>query len=379
MKQKLARLWDKLINAPLVSSLARLQPPVATGPDAARAGRCWVAIKLVGLGDAVLMLPAMAAIEATGARLTIITTARCGRAFELAGLGAKIITLGGGSGQGLRAAWAALRAADSVLDFEQHVYWSALLTAVSRRSAQRVGFRTRGRADALYSALVDPGPEPRPMRECFDDIARAAGVTPVPGVRPIRVDSDVTERIAVWRHDRGLQRGQYTVIAPGSGATVRFRRLSAAQWVAILDDLGPGPVVASGTAIDAALIAQIQARAHRPVLSAMGLALAEVAALFADARLVLAIDSGPMHLAAAVGAPVVGIFGPDTPRRYGTVGPRAVNVSLNLSCSPCNNCFTYREARCINPLRYECMQALDATTVLEAARQLKPAMEHLIR
>jgi ADP-heptose:LPS heptosyltransferase len=59
------------------------------------------------------------------------------------------------------------------------------------------------------------------------------------------------------------------------------------------------------------------------------LALPEVAAVLRRAALFLGNDSGLMHLAAAAGAPVVGLFGQSDAREYGPAGPRAVAVSAD--------------------------------------------------
>jgi ADP-heptose:LPS heptosyltransferase len=61
-----------------------------------------------------------------------------------------------------------------------------------------------------------------------------------------------------------------------------------------------------------------------------------MAALLSRARLVLTGDTGPMHLAAAVGAPVVAVFGPSMPWRYGPVSTAHRIVRVDLWCAPCN-------------------------------------------
>jgi heptosyltransferase-1 len=64
--------------------------------------------------------------------------------------------------------------------------------------------------------------------------------------------------------------------------------------------------------------------------------LLELAALFRKARLVVAADTGPLHLACAVGAPVVGIYGPTDPARNGPFSSRDVVVRRTPLCSPCH-------------------------------------------
>jgi len=63
--------------------------------------------------------------------------------------------------------------------------------------------------------------------------------------------------------------------------------------------------------------------------------LKELVAVIAEARAMLTNDSGPMHVAAAVGTPVVAIFGPTHPRRTGPRGPGHHVLSGRAPCSPC--------------------------------------------
>lgn len=63
--------------------------------------------------------------------------------------------------------------------------------------------------------------------------------------------------------------------------------------------------------------------------------LTELACIYKKARIVITTDSGPMHLAAAVGTPVVALFGPTDPGRTGPYGPGHEIVRAGLPCSPC--------------------------------------------
>ena len=60
------------------------------------------------------------------------------------------------------------------------------------------------------------------------------------------------------------------------------------------------------------------------------------AAVIAQLDLFVTGDTGPMHLANAVGTPIVAVFGPSDPRRYAPRGPRDTVVRIDLPCSPCN-------------------------------------------
>jgi heptosyltransferase-1 len=63
--------------------------------------------------------------------------------------------------------------------------------------------------------------------------------------------------------------------------------------------------------------------------------LAELAGVLRRAQLAVTTDTGAMHLAAALGTPVVALFGPTAPWRTGPFGPGHQVVRLGLPCSPC--------------------------------------------
>jgi 3-deoxy-D-manno-octulosonic-acid transferase/heptosyltransferase-1 len=80
--------------------------------------------------------------------------------------------------------------------------------------------------------------------------------------------------------------------------------------------------------------------------------LRELASLYKEASLVITTDSGPMHLAAAVGTPVVAIFGPTDPSRTGPYGPGHRIIRRGISCSPCflKHC---KDPRCMTEITVE--------------------------
>ncbi|MDQ2731508.1 MAG: lipopolysaccharide heptosyltransferase I, partial [Armatimonadota bacterium] len=85
------------------------------------------------------------------------------------------------------------------------------------------------------------------------------------------------------------------------------------------------------------IVDQILSQAELPILDLFGkTSLRMFAALAANSEMYVGCDTGPMHLAAAVGVPVVALFGPTDPARWHpwTDGPYRV-VRLGLPCSPC--------------------------------------------
>lgn len=127
-------------------------------------------------------------------------------------------------------------------------------------------------------------------------------------------------------------------------------------------------IVLLGSAADRPLAQAIQARLPGPVLDSTGqLSLMETAALLQQCRLLLCNDSGLMHMATALGVPVVAIFGP-TVEEFGfyPFHAQAQVLSAPVACRPCS---TKGSARCPRG-HHACMQHVTTTQVLEAAHTL---------
>jgi len=121
-------------------------------------------------------------------------------------------------------------------------------------------------------------------------------------------------------------------------------------------------VVVTGSPGDRDLAGEIVAQADAPLLNLAGrTSLAELAALFHRARLAVTTDTGPMHLAAALGTPVAAIFGPTAPWRTGPFGQGHEVVRLPLPCSPC-----FRR-RCPEP---RCLTDLPVSAAQEAVEKI---------
>jgi heptosyltransferase-2 len=157
----------------------------------------------------------------------------------------------------------------------------------------------------------------------------------------------------------------FVALAPGSiWGTKRWP-----GYAGLARDLaGRAAVVAVGGPEDAALGEEIVAAARAAggaAANACGrLALREAAALIERAAVLVTNDSAPLHVAAAVGTPIVAVFGPTVPDfGFGPRGPRDVVVErLGLACRPCS---AHGPRTC--PLgHHRCMQDIHVEDVLRA-------------
>ena len=89
--------------------------------------------------------------------------------------------------------------------------------------------------------------------------------------------------------------------------------------------------------------------------------LRELACLYRQAALIVTTDSGPMHLAAAMGTPVVALFGPTDPARTGPYGPGHRVIRRELPCMPC-----FRK-HCEDP---RCMKEISVNEVFSAVKEM---------
>ncbi len=96
--------------------------------------------------------------------------------------------------------------------------------------------------------------------------------------------------------------------------------------------------------------------------------LVTLAAVLERANVLVTGDTGPMHLAAALDVPVVAVFGPSNPRRWGPASERARVVRAQIPCSPCNRIRRPPE-RCRGHVP-DCLAAVRADDVYEAAARL---------
>jgi ADP-heptose:LPS heptosyltransferase len=92
--------------------------------------------------------------------------------------------------------------------------------------------------------------------------------------------------------------------------------------------------------------------------------LVEVGALLRRAVLLVTNDSGPAHLAGLAGTPVITLFGPESPVKYGPLGRFTTNIHAGLACSPCYSAANHRHSPCTDNV---CMKVIPVERVYRAA------------
>lgn len=163
-------------------------------------------------------------------------------------------------------------------------------------------------------------------------------------------------RSAQWLIRNGLSDKDLVVIHPGG--RFQSKRWAVEKWARLADliqgDSGV-PVVITGGESEREDVSTITYKMKTAVHSLVEqTTVLELAALLKRATLFIGNDSGPTHIAAAAGSPVIALFGPTDPSVWGPWGKGHVVISKHAACSPCKvlNC-TMDEENCMEQISVE--------------------------
>lgn len=252
---------------------------------------------------------------------------------------------------------------------------AATFLAAATLAPQRVGyFRGRGVRERLLSAKVSYDPA-RHVTDVYAEAGRAAGVAVSRDRRPaLRARPEDRRRLEELLASLGVGREERLVLLNvTSSGLCEERRWIPERFAWLHDRLverGRERLAFIGLAGERPLVDEVRVRCRtNPGLDLSGRTdLGLLVALLERAALLVTNDSGPAHLADAVGTPAIVLFGPETPVHYGPLSPRSVVFHAGLACSPCLNAENAKVAPCGG--RNACMKAIPAEDVLEAAAAL---------
>jgi lipopolysaccharide heptosyltransferase II len=336
----------------------------AAGPDGPvalknREGRLVVAPNWIG--DAVMSLPVLRAMRRADPSRRITVLARRGPAavYRAEGTADGVRTTSGLVAD----AAASARERFSEAWLLPNSFRSALVPFLAR-IPDRIGYATDGRAALLTRALAPPPRTDHQLRD-YDPLLRSRGIEPDPDPPRLPIPAEAAARAHSALARAGLPtEGPSVLLAPGAafGWTKRWPPDRFGRLADLLTARGSHCALVIGPG-EESIAEEVRRASTRPV-PVLGLDLdpVGVAALAARARVVVANDSGPMHLAAAVGTPVVALFGPTDPGRTGPKGSPSEVLDRYVFCSPCY----LKEC----PYGHECMREISVETVLAAVERL---------
>jgi len=241
---------------------------------------------------------------------------------------------------------------------------SAVLTRLTG-APNRVGYAFRGRRHA-YTTVVTPSGRTRHEVQFHLEALEAMDV-PVPTSRTVvAIPGAADGKAGLWLRENVRENRPVVGLNPGGGWAVKrwppayFGRLADA----LIDEYGVEVLVLWGPG-EEGLAEEVEgAMKNRPLLLPE-VTLSELGAFLKRCCLLVSNDSGPMHMAAALEVPTVGIFGPTDPRAQGPWGDgHGVVRKETVDCLGCN--------RIDCPIGNICMTTLEPREVLAKVRSFMP-------
>ena len=325
------------------------------------------------VGDAIMALPALRAVRSRfpEAEITILARPYVAEIYK---------------GQGVADALMALEGKqDVVSELRARKFDTALLLQNAFEAAwvawragipERIDCARDGHSMLLTKAVRVPRPGEIPAHERFyylELLCRAGWLDALPQETHItlNVAEESQRRAEETLQAAGARTGQAR-IAIGAGASYGSAKCwppnRFAELANRLQERTGGCIVLFGTALEAAVSAAIASGLRRTPIDLTGkTSIAELPALLSRCQLFIGNDSGAMHVAAAVGLPIVAVFGPTDPFGTAPVTPRCTIVQQRPYCSPC---FL---RRC--PTDHRCMTNVTPEVVESAAKPWISALE----
>ena len=243
---------------------------------------------------------------------------------------------------------------------------------------ERIGYALDARGLLLSKAVPVPqeGEIPKHQSHYYLELLRRAGwIETRPAVSPVRLhlpDVALASAETTLRHAGARDNAWRCAIAPGAsyGAAKCW---SPERFAGLADRLSSecdADVILFGAPGEKEIAGRICACMNSHAISLVGkTSLRELAALLACCSLFIGNDSGAMHVAAAAGLPVIGIFGSTDPEATAPMTPHFQLIREAVSCSPC---FL---RRC--PVDHRCMTRISVDSVFAAAEKIKHSPKDL--
>jgi heptosyltransferase-2 len=319
------------------------------------------------IGDAVMATPALRAIRAAfpDAHMAIVANPMVAELFAFHPDCDQVIRFDkrsghGGAGGFWRFCHALRRERFALAILLQNAFEAAAM-AMLAGIPRRAGYRTDGRGLLLSSGVtaVDKKHGLHHV-DYYLHMLHQLGIDS--GDRRLRLAVTAEEQAAA---NERLGAGDWVAVNPGASYGAAKRWIPE-RFAAVADGLAGEfgvRIVLTGGPGEAEIGRDIERAMKVPPVNLIGLtSVRELMAVLAQCRLVVTNDSGPMHIAAAFGVPLVAVFGPTD---HTTTSPLADNCRIVRSAADCAPCML-REC----PTDHHCMIDVTAGMVLDAAREL---------
>ena len=260
------------------------------------------------------------------------------------------------------------RAFDGVIDLTDGDRSAAISLATG--APVRIGFNAEHRWRGLFYSQVA---KPRPMdqhRVDYDLCAlRALGLDPKPGTPTLYPSPAEEQVVEAWLQETGLlsAQGSPLLVLLQPGARYSLKVWSSERFAQLADRLADRfacQILLGGDQREREVAEQVARKVHcSPKVVAGKFSLLQFASLAKRCALFVGNDGGAMHIAATMGTPVVALFGPTYPQRWGPRGGPTEVIYKGLDCRACYHPTCLRGDD-------SCMQQITVDEVFTAASRM---------
>jgi heptosyltransferase-2 len=234
----------------------------------------------------------------------------------------------------------------------------------------RVGYATDGRR-LLLTNTVSPRHDGRHLAHYYLDLIKNTVITAanvdasMPSIEIVTTKEEKAEARRLLAAEGIANNEKFLVLNPGA-AYGSAKRWSEERFAAAADRLGQYldlRVAIIGSAAELPVAEKIRSKMKSmPAVLTGKTTLETLMGVLSESSLMVTNDSGPMHIAAALGVPTIAVFGSTDDRATGPIGPKTRIVKHPVDCSPC----LLRQC----PIDHRCMSGISVEDVCEAAQEL---------
>jgi heptosyltransferase II len=335
-----------------------------------------------GIGETILILPALEALRQKfpNAKIDVLATIRNKDVFfenkNIDNL--RLIDINPYSA--LRFIFKNVKKYHLVIDMEEYLNISSIIAFFVGKNS--VGY-SHGPRSRLYNKRVGYN-DKQHAAQSFLDLIRALGAEyETKSLLSLRYSDNDKKAVDKLLKNSGIKKEEkFVCVAPGAAESAKCRIWPIGRYAVLCEEIiynHKTKIIFSGAQNEIELIGLIQNKMKNKenTINAAGhLSLNQVFYLISRCKLFIGNDSGPMHIAAAMGTKTLGLFGPNLPKRFGPYGKGNIGLYKGYNCefSPCINVHKGQVPDCLYPKEsndyQKCMKNIGVEDVLKEVEKL---------
>ncbi|MFC1454916.1 glycosyltransferase family 9 protein [Candidatus Undinarchaeota archaeon] len=330
MKVSSLKLFDRYFAYPIAIVLS----PFKRRREAPKDVKGILAIKLWAIGESILTLPSLKKLKEKypNAKISVLCSSNNSSVYENQEFIDELIILNPSSPSSFVQTIFRVRKGkfDVAFDLEPFLNFSALIAYISK--AYKIGFDVDSqKRSRLYDGRIKYNDKVH-VTKVYSDLLKPLGITFAPKELLSLPFTEREERnVRKMLKKCKISKKDFIVgMHPGSGPSAVYRRWPEERFAELADALASkldAKIVFTGSPSEGQIVEKIRGLMKSQSFDFSGkFSIRDFFSLVGHFDVFVSNDTGPMHIAAAQGVPTVGLFGPNTPVRFGPFNKRSVSI-----------------------------------------------------